>query len=230
MSTTPPPTTTTSSGPGITLRLPYKYSRDSSHSSQSPPQTIPFPPLSFLHRTWSVTHSTLSMWRSARNVRITYRPLSPTKDGVPRVDDLVEYESLSGSGSLKSVSGVDTGNWSLANIKDDTTCWDWRGSGWLFFVSSHWEILGWGEIKDWETGEVKERWVVTWFAPTVFTKEGVDVYSDLREGGSKEMVEGVLEVLKRVVEEGGEGTKGLREMVEGDMREVKIELPWKERS
>ncbi|KAK3955863.1 hypothetical protein QBC32DRAFT_332364 [Pseudoneurospora amorphoporcata] len=223
MATTPPTTTTTNSSPqgGITLRLPYKYSH---------PQTIPFRPLDFLHRTWSVTHSTLSMWRSARNVRITYRPLPPTADGRPRVDDLVEYESLSGSGSLKTVSGVDTGNWDLANIKDDTTSWDWRGSGWLFFVSSHWEILGWGEVKDAETGKVKERWVVTWFAPTLFTKEGLDVYSDLREGGSKEVVEGVLKSLKELVEEGGERTKALREMVERDMREVAISLPWKERA
>ncbi|KAK3392466.1 hypothetical protein B0T20DRAFT_56748 [Sordaria brevicollis] len=215
---------TPSTSGGITLRLPYKYSPSPAS------QTIPFPPLDFLHRTWSVTHSTLSMWRSARNVRITYRPLPATKDGIPKIDDLVEYENLSGSGSVKSVSGVDTGNWSLSNIDNDTTSWDWRGSGLLFFVSSHWEILGWGEIKDEVTGEVKERWVVTWFAPTLFTKEGVDVYSDRREGGSREVVEEVLAKLKEMVEEAGEGARGLREMVEKDMREVAINLPWKERS
>ncbi|KAJ4399250.1 hypothetical protein N0V85_006079 [Neurospora sp. IMI 360204] len=169
------------------------------------------------------------MWRSARNVRITYKPLPPTKEGYPRMDDLVEYESLSGSGGVKTVAGVDTGNWDLANINDDTTSWDWRGSGWLFFVSSHWEVLGWGEKKNEETGEVEERWVVTWFAPTLFTKEGVDVYSDRMEGGSKELVEEILGGLKEMLEEGGEGTKSLREMVEKDMREVAISLPWKER-
>ncbi|KAK3490360.1 uncharacterized protein B0T23DRAFT_396539 [Neurospora hispaniola] len=220
MATTPP--TNSSPGGTITLRLPYKYT----HSSP-PPQTIPFPPLDFLHRTWSVTHSTLSMWRSARNVRITYRPLTPTKDGRPRIDDLVEYESLSGSGGVKTVAGVDTGNWD--NIKEDMTSWDWRGSGWLFFVSSHWEVLGWGERKNEETGEVEERWAVTWFASTLFTKEGVDIYSDRPEGGTKELVEEVLGVLGEVLEEGGEGTRGLKEMVERDMREVKISLPWKER-
>ena len=181
------------------------------------------------------------MWRTARNVRITYQPLPPDKNGVARVDDLVEYESLSGSGGVKTVSGVDTGNWDLADLERDTTCWDWRGSGWLFFVSSHWEILGWGEIMDEDSGEVKERWVVTWFAATLFTKEGVDVYSDKREGGSKEVVKQILEGLKGLLkekekeqEEGKLDTAGkvraLREMVERDMREVKIELPWKERS
>ncbi|KAK3902580.1 hypothetical protein C8A05DRAFT_44028 [Staphylotrichum tortipilum] len=186
----------------ITLRLPSKYT-----THLPPPSDPPFamPPLPFLHRTWSVTHSTLRMWRSARNVRITYGSLAPSSSSRERMSDLVEYEALSGAGGVKTVAGVDT-----ASSAGDTSVFDWRGSGWLFFVGSHWEVLGWGEREAPDGGV--ERWVVTWFAPTVFTAEGVDVYSDRREGGS----EGVCE---------GKGRLG--ELVK-EMREVKVELPWKE--
>ncbi|KAG7285467.1 hypothetical protein NEMBOFW57_010095 [Staphylotrichum longicolle] len=206
----------------ITIRLPSKYA-----SSPNPDPPFTPPTLAFLHRTWSVTHSTLKMWRSARNVRITYGPLpssssstsssssSPSRE---RVSDLVEYESLSGAGSLKRIAGVDT-----ASSAGDTGVWDWRGSGLLFFVGSHWEVLGYGERAG-PDGELVERWVVTWFAPTVFTAEGLDVYSDRKEGASEGLVEEVLAELGRVCK--GQGKLG--EMVERDMREVKIELPWKE--
>ncbi|KAK4042007.1 hypothetical protein C8A01DRAFT_44898 [Parachaetomium inaequale] len=187
----------------ITIRLPSKYT-----TTPTTTTTTPFtpPPLPFLHRTWTVTHSTLKMWRSARNVRITYAPLPPSSssNNKERVSDTVEYEALSGSGSLKRISGVDT-----ASSAGDTGVWDWRGSGLLFFVGSHWEVLGWGEraVPGGEEGEV-ERWVVTWFAPTVFTAEGVDVLAELG----------------RMCE--GRGKLG--EIVGGEMREVAVGLPWKE--
>ena len=51
-----------------------------------------FPDLAWILGTWHVTHSTLAMWRDARNVRITYTNLTPTEDGKLRLDDRVEYE------------------------------------------------------------------------------------------------------------------------------------------
>lgn len=120
------------------------------------------------------------------------------------------------TGKLKSVAGVDT-----AVTAESAASWNWRGSGLLFWVTSHWEVLGWGEriLPD---GSV-ERWVVTWFAPTLFTKEGVDVYSDSREGLSKETYAAVLEALK------GLEAKGVVDMVVKDMKAVAIEVPWRER-
>jgi hypothetical protein len=161
------------------------------------------------------------MWRSARNVRITYTPLpphSPSTNGAYRIDDLVEYESLNGKGGVKTVAGVDT-----ASKPGDTGAWDWRGKSWLFFVSSHWEVLGWGERPLPGADGGVERWVVTWFAPTLFTKEGVDVYSDRREGVSKETLDEVMAALK------GMDASPVAEMCEKDMRPVAIQLPWKER-
>lgn len=157
------------------------------------------------------------MWRTARNVRITYTPTPPrAADGAPRLGDLVEYEAASGKGGVKSVSGVDTAAIGGA--------WEWRGTGLLYFVTSRWEVLGWGErpLPEAEGGGV-ERWVVTWFAPTLFTKEGVDIYSDRPGGGSEDTVRQLLEVLKT------HDAKPLAEMCEKDMKPVQINLPWKEK-
>lgn len=192
----------------ISLRIPSKYGPPSSTS------TFANPPLDWLHRTWTVTHSTLSMWRTARNVRITYKPLSPSDADHPRVDDLVEYEKASGKGGVKTVAGVDT---ACGPGTESSGTWDWRGKGLLGFVTSHWEVLGWGERDD------GERWVVTWFAPTLFTKEGVDLYSDRQEGMSETLAGEVLAALK-----GLDGAKGVVDMVEKDMRAVQVQLPWKE--
>lgn len=195
----------------ITINLPSKYASDKA-TKTDPSGASPSPPLEWLTRAWSVTHSTLSMWRSARNVRITYAALEPKPDGTPRIDDLVEYEPSKKSGVLKNVQGVDT--------RSGGAGWDWRGKGWLFFVNTHWELLAWGEATR-PDGEV-EKWVVTWFAPTIFTKEGVDVYCDRREGVSEGTYAKIEAALKGVEAE------GIRNMVEKDMRAVEIKLPWTE--
>ncbi|KAJ3033642.1 hypothetical protein HK097_004783, partial [Rhizophlyctis rosea] len=196
----------------IYIRPPTTYNIPQSPSND----TQPFqpPPLPFLLRTWTVTHSTLSMWRSARNVRITYTSLPPTSSNLQHMDDLVEYESLNGSGSVKTVQGIDT-----PSTLDDTSSWNWKGKGWLFFARSHWEVLGWGErpLEGGGEGEL-ERWVVTWFEKTVFTEEGVDVYSDREVGCSEGLLAEVVEGLKGVEE-----LKGLV----GKLRRVESVLPWK---
>lgn len=211
--------TTNNNPQAITLRIPSKYASSSSSSSSPSPSN---PPLEWLHRTWTVTHSTLTMWRTARNVRITYSPLPPTGgtdsgSARARVDDLVQYEKTSGKAVVKTVSGVDT-----ASSAGDTGVWDWRGKGLLGFVTSHWEVLGWGERDNAEVEGGKERWAVTWFAPTLFTKEGVDLYSDRKGGMSPALAGEILAALK------GLDAAPLVKMVEADMREVEVRLPWLE--
>ncbi|EGX88414.1 hypothetical protein CCM_08458 [Cordyceps militaris CM01] len=192
----------------ITLSLPSKYaSTKPTAAADAAPQ--PPPPIDWLTGTWTVTHSTLSMWRSARNVRITYAPLADRGDSRARIDDLVEYEPADKQGVLKTVTGVDT---QAATARG----WDWRGKGWLFFVSSHWEVLGWGET-------AAERWAVTWFAPTLFTKEGIDVYSSRREGVSEAVYSEICKALK------GLPAQPLVDMATKDMRPVQIKLPWTEK-
>ncbi|KAF5024676.1 hypothetical protein F66182_3246 [Fusarium sp. NRRL 66182] len=191
----------------IKLNPPTKYSS----SSKNDPPVSP-PTFDWLTTTWSVAYSTLPMWRDARNVRITYKLLPGTADGRPRFDDLVEYEPTSKDGTLKTVEGVDTQASSIG--------WDWRGKGWLMFVTSHWELLGWGEAVTAEG--VKERWAVTWFAPTVFTKEGLDIYCDRKEGLSEGTYERIREGFMALE------AKKVVEMVEAQMQPVEIRLPWVE--
>ncbi|KAK5632562.1 hypothetical protein RRF57_008276 [Xylaria bambusicola] len=209
----------------ISLRTPSKYLADPSKASTTSDEPFVAPSNEWLYGAWTVTHSTLSMWRSARNVRITYTPRqpqpasttsSPTDKNSPTVNDnIVEYEKKNGKGSVKSVLGTE---------KPDPVipgAWNWRGKGWLVIASSHWEILGWGE-RPLSSGKGVERWAVTWFAPTLFTEEGVDFYSDRKEGLQKETAESIINALKQLQ------APKLVDLVEKKMMEVAISLPWKE--
>lgn len=216
----------------ISLRAPSVYLTDKSQSQPSTTDGAAFvaPPLEWLYRTWSVTHSTLPMWRSARNVRITYKPL-PTATSEVHIDDLVEYEKANKSGAYKTVAGVDKPDPSVP------ASWNWRGKGWLVIASSHWEVLGWGERPLTSTAASAsvsagdqpqptpgvERWAVTWFAATLFTPEGVDIYTDRPEGLSPETLAGVTAALKSL-----QSAPKVVEYVEKDLREIQIQLPWKQ--
>lgn len=127
------------------------------------------------------------MWKDKRNVRITYTTLpaaNSSEEKVPRLDDLVEYQALT-SEKIKTVRGIDTPS------GPDTRAWDWRGKGWLKVASSHWEFV------DWSTGEGEEgeEWAVIWFQKTIFTPEGIDIFSRRKEGLREETVKAVKEKL-----------------------------------
>ncbi|TRX94586.1 hypothetical protein FHL15_004538 [Xylaria flabelliformis] len=203
----------------ISLRLPSKYLRDPTKPSTTLNKPFVPPPNEWLWTTWSVTHSTLSMWRSAQNVRITYTPhnrSSASDSNSPTVNDnIVEYEKKNGKGGVKTVLGTEKPDPMVPGA------WNWRGKGWLKIASSHWQILGWGE-RPLPGGEGVERWVVTWFAPTLFTDEGIDLYSDRKEGLSKETADDIINALKRL------HAPNMVWHVEKKMQEVAISLPWQE--
>jgi len=108
---------------------------------------------------------------------------------------VVSYQSLA-SDAVKTVRGVDKpftvgsesserddngGNNDMGLAGDEARAslgYNWRGKGWLMIASSKWEILGYGD----EEGGAN-RWVVTYFAKTLFTPAGVDFYS--RNGALK---------------------------------------------
>lgn len=184
----------------IVLRSPRRYNIKSEEG-----EAWQAPKLEWLEGTWSVTHSTLPMWRKAKNVRITYKILRPsTPTGPILLDDTVE--SVPTQRTLlpqpKAIRGVDT--------PDGDGAWAWRGRGLLKIASSRWEVLGWGEREG-------ERWVVTWFAPSLFTPAGLDVYSSRKEGIS----EGLFGDLERALER--LGAKEMAELCKTEMRRVKIE-------
>ena len=110
------------------------------------------------------------MWKTKRNVDITYKPLPPTSDGRARLDDTVTYQTLM-SNKVEVVRGVDT-----ASNDSQMGSWKWRGKSWLKIASSHWAVLTWAD------GKVEEQWVVTYFQKTLFTPAGIDIYSRKKEG------------------------------------------------
>ncbi|EXJ90798.1 hypothetical protein A1O1_03902 [Capronia coronata CBS 617.96] len=138
------------------------------------------PHVSFLQGQWYVTHSTLPMWKSNRNVTITYTSLD---NNAEVLDDLVEYQPLH-SDKRKRVEGVDTPG------ADTVATYSWRGRGWLRIASSHWQVLGWGE----EEGD----WMVTYFQSTLFTPAGVDIYSRRKGGLSPELVDQITEEIRNI--------------------------------
>jgi hypothetical protein len=184
----------------IALRTATKYNSKSIAST-----SFKAPDLEWLEGTWSVTHSTLPMWRKAKNVRITYKIIPPASvSGLTLLDDEVTSEPTARTllPQPKSIRGIDTPSGEGA--------WNWRGRGWLKIASSHWELLGWGERGG-------EKWIVTWFAPSMFTPAGVDIYSSEKEG----MSEGVYKDIMKALE--GSETKELADLVKAEMQEVKIQ-------
>ncbi|KAF7188909.1 hypothetical protein HII31_09832 [Pseudocercospora fuligena] len=171
----------------VTLRPP-------TFSKAKAPVDFEIPTIEWLAETWHVTHSTLPMWKSKRNVRIQYTPLEPSvasisADNTDRLDDLVTYQSLNGE-KVSEVKGVDK----AAGSGEDRGEWDWRGRGWLKVASSHWEVLGWGE----EANNGNNKWVVTMFAKTLFTPAGIDVYSQSRGGLRHETLEEIKMALAKI--------------------------------
>lgn len=191
---------TLSAKPTITLRTASKY-----NSKESSSTTFSAPDLKWLEGTWSVTHSTLPMWRKAKNVRITYKIIPPSSpSGLTLLDDEVTSEPTQRTmmPQPKSIRGVDT--------PDGEGSWNWRGRGWLKIASSHWEVLGWGERGG-------ERWVVTWFAPSMFTPAGLDIYSSEKDGMSEQLHKDIITALE------GMETKEIADLVKAEMKEVAIE-------
>lgn len=154
------------------------------------------------------------MWKSSRNVRINYTPVTGTSP--THIDDVVTYQKLK-SPSLKTVHGVDKAfhvdNTSAPTVSPDdgelaSMAYHWRGKGMLAVASSKWEILGYGEEEG--TGN---SWVVTYFAKTLFTPAGVDFYS--RSGGlAPETIEGIKTELAKL---GGDVAKLAGEVFEVTM-------------
>lgn len=93
--------------------------------------------------------------------------------------------------------------------------YNWRGKGWLAIASSKWEILGYGD--DDGQGAGQNSWVVTYFAKTLFTPAGIDIYS--RKGKLRpEMVEEIKAGLAGL---GGDVAKLAGEVFEVAMDEGK---------
>ncbi len=130
------------------------------------------------------------MWKSKRNITITYNPLpASSPQAPPKLESTVAYQTTS-SDKIKTVKGIET-----PSGGENTAAWDWRGKGWLVIASSHWEVLGWGEL------EGGGGWAVTYFAKTLFTPAGIDIYSRGKEGVGDAVVAEIKNALGRIEHE-----------------------------
>ncbi len=131
-------------------------------------------------------------------------PAPSTQDPPNRLDDNTSYQPLTSS-KIKTINGIDTA------CGADTSIWDWRGKGWLTIATTHWEILGYGDISEEAGGP--GHWLVTYFTATRFTSAGINVYSKRKEGNPDSVVRAILESL------GGIEHEAVKKLV-GEMFEV----------
>lgn len=189
------PTTTMTTQ--INVRPPSTRSRSSSAraSPDQPQQTeqaVPPPSPNWLQGTWHVTHSTLPIWKTKRNVRISYTILPSSTRGTTKLLDAVTFQTptLNKVGTLR---GIDTADPTVEGR------WNWRGKGWLRVASSQWEILGHGEYVDVIDGkEMTNRWIVTYFSRSCFSPAGMDLYSRDETGLKGEVVWDIKQALDRM--------------------------------
>ena len=190
--------------------MPQIYLRPPSHSAEGSASTLSLPihtfvpPVDFLRGNWHVTHSSLPMWKKAQNVSITYTVLSLDSTACPTFDNLVEYQSLGASDDnpKKTIKGVEAPRHGVEGA------WRWRGKGWLMIASSDWEVLGYGRSNAVGVGgpvAMEERreddWCVTYFAKTLFTPSGIDVYCRQKQGLDEAVLGEIKEALKDCGEE-----------------------------
>lgn len=160
-----------------------------------PPTTSNLPPVESIAPTmdqlsglWHITDSTLPLWSDKRNVTISYAPIEPktgsNQQSLKRMNDTVAYQSLT-SDKTKTIDGIDTAS------DEGTENWDWRGSGWLKLITSHWEILGFGQ----DSGV---DWALVYFYSTYLTPFGVDILCRSKEGVSAETLSAIKEALTKV--------------------------------
>ena len=76
----------------------------------------------------------------------------------------------------------------------------------MVIAGSHWEARGGGEAQG-EHGK-RESWAVTYFAKTMFTPAGIDVYARTKEGLSEGLVEVIKKALGKTEHEGVKGLVG----------------------
>ena len=127
---------------------------------------------------------------------MTYSLKTPPSGGTVQFDDVVEYYAKSTSARSRVV-GVDTlivdpldsSRHSASASKPAQTRYNWRGRGWLFWVTSRWQILGCSADP---SPENAGAWAVTYFAKTLFTPEGLDLYCRSAEGLPADVVAEIL--------------------------------------
>ncbi|KAK6538821.1 hypothetical protein TWF694_010386 [Orbilia ellipsospora] len=184
-------------------------------NSSFPPSSLPALTPSSLLKTWWVTTSTLPMWKTEKNITITYTAIPSSQD----IDDIIHYNPRSSppasEGSnvqpvVKSIHGID---YPLTENPTDLS-YKWRGRGWLMIASSRWQVVGYGGRDVKEVDGVLEgvEWVLTFFEKSLFTPAGIDIMTVEKDG--------VDEETRRAIDDGLKGCGGTLEGLQAQMFEI----------
>ncbi|KAF3927686.1 hypothetical protein ABW21_db0203558 [Orbilia brochopaga] len=163
-----------------------------------PSSTLPGLTPQSLLKTWWVTTSTLPMWKSAKNITITYSAVPSTPSAI---DDMIHYQSRSSDATssstpapVKSIHGVDH---PLTENPTDLS-YKWRGKGWLMIATSRWQVVGYGgrDVRDVDGVLEGIEWVLTYFEKSLFTPAGVDIMTVDKGGVDEETFKEIQNGLK----------------------------------
>lgn len=113
-------------------------------------------------------------------------PALNAQDPPNKLDDTAYYQPLT-SFKFKTINGVDTPRGT------DTSVWDRGGKGWLTVATTHWEVLGYGDILEEAGGP--GQWLVTHIYSDEVHECGDSVYSRTKEGNPEAVVRDILECL-----------------------------------
>ncbi|EJT97318.1 hypothetical protein DACRYDRAFT_119442 [Dacryopinax primogenitus] len=170
-------------------------------------------PIDAFQGKWFVIQSTLGIWKTRKDVTITYTPHTPPPNLA--YNDHVQYRSTSSPSSkpLCSIVGISTLLPTAAQSSTDTqphqehgAHFKWRGSGWLRIASSKWQVLGY---------DLQEGWVVTFFEKTLFTPAGLDVYARQPGTLSSERLSEIVKATQSLGGEAGKLAEGFFEVTHG---------------
>jgi len=170
-------------------------------------------PIEAFQGQWFVVQSTLGMWKTRKDVTITYTPYTAPPNLA--YNDHVEYRSSSSSSSKprSSVLGISTllptpgGDDKVQTNCEHSAHFKWRGTGLLKIASSKWQVLGY---------DVQEGWAVTMFEKTLFTPAGLDVYVRHPGALSKERMDEIIRNVQGLGGEAGALANGFFEVSHGD--------------
>lgn len=157
-----------------------------SQTSVTPPPTSDqLPTTAQLAGQWFMVSSSSPFWASSKHsITTTYIPSTQTQATSGVLEDLSSY--LNDNSSTQSVTkGISSPSASEKGV------FHWRGASWLRFVTTKWEIVGYGALDG--AGKIV---LVTVAQKTTFTPQSVSIYSRQSTGLSPEDIKMVTDDLK----------------------------------
>lgn len=106
---------------------------------------------------WYIHFSNFPMWLKGDKLSPNFEYTITQKNDVIGLIDVVSYTQ---KGRVKTIRGFDR------VLRADNSEFQWRGAGWMFFLTSQWSVIYMDKSKN---------WAIIAFKKTLFTPTGFDV-------------------------------------------------------